>query len=177
MLRHINISGTPEWIDVALYNHSQITIRSFTNDLDFIPRVAGYDYDEDIGFEIGKDITLMSNEMPKLSYQALNFFSSELDNDFRMSMHVDVGILNALATDPYLDIEDISIWEGLEPNYVLSILKDILNRDNYNFDWLDDPNIVDANGNETNKETVIQSAKRLVEKTELKNITKEEKRY
>ena len=99
MLRHINRSGTPDWIDVCLYNPYQVTIRSFTNDLDFIPRVAGYSYDEDIGFEIGEDILLMSNEMPKLSHQALKFFSSELDNDFRMvDVGVDVGILNALAT-------------------------------------------------------------------------------
>ena len=169
MLRHINRSGTPDWIDVCLYNPYQVTIRSFTNDLDFIPRVAGYSYDEDIGFEIGEDILLMSNEMPKLSHQALKFFSSELDNDFRMvDVGVDVGILNALATDPHLDIEDISVWEGLESNYILSILKDILNRDNYNFDWLDDPNIVDANGNQTSKEIVIQSAKRLVERADLR---------
>ncbi len=169
MLSHVNRSGTPEWIDVCLYNPFQVTIRSFTNDLDFIPSVAGYTYDEDIGFDLGEDILLMSNEMPKLSHQALNFFSSELDNDFRTLMNIDDGILNSLVTDSGLDIEDIGVFEGLEANYVLSILKDILNRDNYNFDWLDDPNIVDANGNQTSKETLINSAKRLVERTELKN--------
>lgn len=169
MLRHINRSGTPEWIDVCLYNPYQVTIRSFTNDLDFIPRVAGYSYDEDIGFEVGEDILVMSNEMPKLSHQALNFFSQELDNDFRMFLHVDVDVLSALAADSGLTIEDISLIAGLEGNYVLSILKDVLNRNNYNFDWLDDPDLVDANGNEIMQQTVIRRAKGLIESSKLKN--------
>jgi hypothetical protein len=169
MLRHINRSGTPEWIDVCLYNPYQVTIRSFTNDLDFIPQVAGYSYDEDIGFEVGEDILVMSNEMPKLSHQALNFFSQELDNDFRTFLHVDVDILGALAADSGLNTEDISLIAGLEGNYVLSILKDVLNRNNYNFDWLDDADLVDANGNEIMQQTVMRRAKELIESSKLKN--------
>ena len=96
MLRHINKSGTPEWIDVALYNPFQVTIRSFTNDLNFIPKVAGYTYDEDIGFELGEDILLMSNEMPKLTHQALNFFSSELDEDYFHKQNITLYLFNYL---------------------------------------------------------------------------------
>tara|TARA_B100000131_G_scaffold274725_1_gene276860 strand:+ start:2214 stop:3749 length:1536 start_codon:yes stop_codon:yes gene_type:complete len=163
MLTHINRSGTPGWIDVCLYNDTQVTIRSFTNDIDFIPRVSGHSPDDFTG-----DIIVMSNEMPKLSHQALNFFSSELDNDYRMLRRVDFDIVNDLASEPDLTLDDISRMEGLEANYILSILKDILNRDNFNFDWLDDPDLVDANGNQTSKEIVIQSIKKLVKSQELK---------
>ena len=76
--------------------------------------------------------------------------------------------MNDLAGEPDLTLDDISIMEGLEANYILSILKDVLNRDNFNFDWLDDPDLVDANGNQTSKEIVIQSIKKLVKSQELK---------
>ena len=154
MLHHVNRSGTADWTDVCFYNDTQVTIRSFTNDLDFIPRVSGYSPDDFTG-----DILVMSNELPKLSHQALNFFSSELDRDYRVIMQADVGIFSCLALDPKLSIEDISKMQDLEGNYVMSIIKDAFERDNYNFDWL-----------ESDKEIVIESAKKLIESENLKTI-------
>ncbi len=169
MLRHINYSGTPDWIDVCLYSPYQVTIRSFTNDLEFIPSVSGYTGDSNIGWE--SDIFLMSNELPKLSHQALNFFSHKLDKEFRESMNIDSGILILIASDPEIDAEDIAIMEGLEKSYVLSILKDILNQDNYNFDTITDSDLFREDVKETLIESVKQSAKSLIEKEKLKNKT------
>ena len=149
-----NRNGIADWIDVCLYNDDQITIRSFTNDLDYIPRVSGYDAD------FINDILVMSNELPRLSHQALSFFAFELDDEYRKSKNIDDRIYDTIATDSTLELEDISIMEGLESAYVLSIIKDNFNKKISNFDWP-----------ESKKQEVTHAVKKIIESEKLKKRT------
>jgi len=60
------------WRDVCIFNDDTITIRSFTNDKSFVPKVPSYS---------GSDAWVFSNEMPKLSWQSISYFAKELQKN------------------------------------------------------------------------------------------------
>ena len=66
------------WIDICFYNDSNLTIRSFTDDKEFMPRCRDYRNPH-----VQKKFPwVMTNEMPKLPYSVIKFFSEELEKDF-----------------------------------------------------------------------------------------------
>ena len=58
-----------------------MTIRSFTNDMSFMPRCKDF-ITADPNKEFEQAVWVMSNEMPKLSYPVMRFFSKSLEKDF-----------------------------------------------------------------------------------------------
>lgn len=64
--------GKVKWRDVCIFNADIFTIRSFTSDRLHIPLVNEYKNSDD---------WVMSNEMPKLSYQSMKFFAQALEKD------------------------------------------------------------------------------------------------
>jgi hypothetical protein len=61
-----------KWRDVCIFNADIFTIRSFTSDGSHVPIVNEYKNTDD---------WFLSNEMPKLSYQSMNFFAKALEKN------------------------------------------------------------------------------------------------
>jgi hypothetical protein len=68
--------GKVKWRDVCIFNADIFTIRSFTSDRSHIPIVSEYKNTND---------WFLSNEMPKLSYQSMDFFAKVLEEDSHKS--------------------------------------------------------------------------------------------
>lgn len=64
--------GEVKWRDVCIFNEDIFTIRSFTSDRLHVPLVNEYN---------NSNSWVLSNEMPKLSYQSMKFFARALQKD------------------------------------------------------------------------------------------------
>lgn len=119
------------WIDICFYNDSHLTIRSFTNDQEFMPRCRDY-------IQAEKAIPwVMTNEMPKLPYSIIKFFSEELEKDFlentlnENEMSKKDQIYDLYKNPPEevgadLSIEEIAFSLRLDPAYTEDVLSEIL---------------------------------------------------
>ena len=124
------------WRDICFYNDSHLTIRSFTNDMDFMPRCRDYIPAKNIpGYE-QKSKWVMSNEMPKLSYPVISYFCKVLEKDF-LENSVDKNGMNRkekiydLFQNPPEELGQLSMDEiagalRLDPSYVKDVLDEIL---------------------------------------------------
>ncbi len=122
------------WIDICFYNDSNLTIRSFTDDKEFMPRCRDYwNPHAQKAFP-----WVMTNEMPKLPYSIIRFFSEELEKDFLENASNENGMSKKdqiydlyknppeeVGTD--LSIEEIAFSLRLDPAYTEDVLEEILN--------------------------------------------------
>ena len=76
--------GKVKWRDVCIFNADIFTIRSFTSDRLHVPIVNEYKNTSD---------WFLSNEMPKLSYQSMEFFAKALEKDLSKSNKNNDGLI------------------------------------------------------------------------------------
>tara|TARA_B100001989_G_scaffold27973_1_gene16687 strand:- start:542 stop:1924 length:1383 start_codon:yes stop_codon:yes gene_type:complete len=118
------------WRDICFFNDSQMTIRSFTNDMSFMPRCKDF-ITADPNKEFEQAVWVMSNEMPKLSYPVMRFFSKSLEKDFLDKPIFESGQnrkerIYDLFTNEDLNPEEIAAGLRLDPDYTEDILNSII---------------------------------------------------
>ena len=116
------------WIDICFYNDTHLTIRSFTNDQEFMPKCRDYtNSDQAIPW-------VMTNEMPKLPFSIIKFFSEELEKDFLEKVSNEDGmskkdLIYHFYKNPPKDgwsIEELAYVVKLDPTYTENVLGEIL---------------------------------------------------
>lgn len=81
----LNKDSEIKWRDVCIFNSDILTIRSFTSDKTHVPKVNEYANSVD---------WVLSNEMPKLSYQTILFFANHLVNESITSKNYKNNLIN-----------------------------------------------------------------------------------